>query len=85
MKAYLQYIQEESRKCFDGDLSARDASRMMDFGPYSEWISPERIYLNVERAYREFRGEPFDKPWEQEKTFDEIYGLARARGLNPVF
>jgi len=85
MKAYLQYVQNESRRFYDAGLSARDASRKVDFGPYADWISPERIYLNIERAYREFRGEPPDKPWEQAKTFDEIYKTARTRGLNPVF
>jgi len=85
MKAYLQYVQNESRLFYDAGLSVRDASRKVDFGPYSDWISPERIYLNIERAYREFRGEPPDKPWEQAKTFDEIYKTARTRGLNPVF
>ena len=85
MKAYLQYVQNESRQFYDAGLSARDASRKVDFGSYADWISPERIYLNIERAYREFRGEPPDKPWEQAKTFDEIYKTARTRGLNPVF
>ena len=85
MKAYLQYVQEESRRCFDDGLDARAASRKIDLGPYSEWISPERIYLNIERAYREFRGEPPDKPWNQAKTFDEIYAVARTRGLTPEF
>jgi len=85
MKAYLQYIQRESRRFFDAGTSAREAARKIDFGPYSEWVSPERVYLNVERAYREFRGEPLDTPWEQAKTFDEIYKNAKTRGLAPVF
>jgi glyoxylase-like metal-dependent hydrolase (beta-lactamase superfamily II) len=85
MKAYLQYVQKESRECFDRGLTARDTSLKIDLGSYSGWISPERLYLNVERAYREFRGEPPDKPWEQAKTFDVIYDVARARGLTPVF
>jgi cyclase len=85
MKEYLRYVQNESRQFYDAGLSARDASRKVDFGPYADWISPERVYLNIERAYREFRGEPPDKPWEQAKTFDEIYNIARSRGLNPVF
>ena len=85
MKAYLQYIWDESRKCFDDGMSAREASKTIDFGPYVDWISPERIYLNVERAYREFRGEPQDKPWQQARTFDAIYAVAKARGITPVF
>lgn len=85
MKAYLQYVRGESRKFFDDGVSAVDAARRIDFGPYAGWIAPERVYLNIERAYREFRGEPPDKPWDQAKTFDTIYGVARARELTPVF
>jgi glyoxylase-like metal-dependent hydrolase (beta-lactamase superfamily II) len=85
MKAYLQYVRAESKQFFGDGLSASDASRKIDLGPYADWISPERIYLNVERAYREFRGEPPDKAWDQAKTFDELYKIARARGLTPVY
>jgi cyclase len=85
MKAYLQYVRNESRDFFDKGLKAGEAARKIDLGPYADWLSPERIYLNVERAYREFRGESFDKPWDQAKTFDEIYRVARARGLEPTF
>ena len=85
MKSYLQYVREESRRYFDADIDASAASRKMDLGPYSDWISSERIYLNVERAYREFRGEPHDKPWNQAKTFDEIYAIATTQGRPPVF
>ena len=48
-------------------------------------MSPERAYLNVERAYREFRGDPPDEPWKQMKVFDELYAIAKARGITPVF
>lgn len=85
MKAYLQYVQTESKQFFNDGVSVRDACRKIDFGPYSDWLSPERIYLNIERAYREFRDEPFDKPWNQAKTLDEIYKVARVRGLDPTF
>ncbi len=85
MKAYLQYVQSESREFFDKGLKAGEAARKIDLGPYADWLCPERIYLNVERAYREFRSEPFDQPWDQAKTFDEIYRVARARGLVPTF
>jgi cyclase len=85
MKAYLQYVRNESREYFDKGLKSREAARKIDLGPYADWLSPERIYMNIERAYREFRNEPFDKPWDQAKTFDEIYRTARVRGLIPVF
>jgi len=59
--------------------------RAIDLGPYADWLCPERIYLNVERAYREFRSAPFDQPWYQAKSFDEVYGVALARGISPTF
>jgi glyoxylase-like metal-dependent hydrolase (beta-lactamase superfamily II) len=85
MKAYLQYVQKESRHFFDAGIGAGAAAQKIDLGPYADWLCPERIYMNVERAYREFRSEPFDQPWDQAKTFDEIYGVALARGINPNF
>ena len=85
MKAYLEYVREESRKYYDESVSASDAARKIDLGPYADWISPERVYLNIERAYREFRGDPADKPWAQMKVFDELYAIAKSRGVTPVF
>ena len=85
MKAYLEYVRSESRRFFDKDIEASEAAQKIDLGPYADWLCPERIYMNVERAYREFRGEPFDAPWDQAKTFDEIYAVAVARGIDPNF
>jgi hypothetical protein len=81
MKAYLEHVRAESRRFFDQGLSALEASRRIDFGPYGAWRAPARIYLNVERAYREFRNEPEDKPWDSAKSFDAIYSVAKARGI----
>jgi len=85
MKAYLEYVRNESRHFFDKELEASEAAHKIDLGPYADWLCPERIYMNVERAYREFRGESFDAPWDQAKTFDEIYAVAVARGIDPNF
>jgi cyclase len=85
MKAYLEYVRNESRSFFDKEIEAGEAASTIDLGPYADWLSPERIYMNVERAYREFRGEPFDAPWDQAETIDEIYGVAVARDITPVF
>ena len=85
MKAYLQYVEKESRDFYEKGLESREAARLIDLGPYADWLCPERIYMNVERAYREFRGDPQDEPWDQAQTFDEIYNVAKARGITPVF
>ena len=85
MKAYLEYVREESRSCFGQGLSALDASRKIDFGPYGAWRSPARLYMNVERAYREFRNEATDAPWDNAKVFDAIQAVAKAKGIEVEF
>jgi glyoxylase-like metal-dependent hydrolase (beta-lactamase superfamily II) len=81
MKQYLEYVRDESRKYFDDDMPALEAAKRIEFGPYGEWRAPARLYMNVERAYREFRNEPADKPWDTPATFDAVYEVAKAKGL----
>jgi glyoxylase-like metal-dependent hydrolase (beta-lactamase superfamily II) len=81
MKQYLEYVRDESRKCFDDDMPALEAAKRIEFGPYGEWRAPARLYMNVERAYREFRNEPADAPWDTPATFDAVYEVAKAKGL----
>jgi len=85
MKAYLEYVYEESRRHFDQGLDALAASRRIDLGPYASWRGPARLYANVERAYREFRHEPADAAWDNAKTFDAIYRVAKAKGIAVEF
>lgn len=85
MKAYLEYLRDESRRCFEQGLTSLEASKQIDLGPYGAWRAPARLYLNVERAYREFRNEPEDKPWDSAKSFDSIYEVAMARGIAVEF
>jgi cyclase len=85
MKAYLQYILDESKKCFDAELTSLDAAKRIEFGPYSEWRGPARLFMNVERAYREFRNEPPDASWDMPATFDAVYQVAKAKGIKVEF
>jgi len=85
MKAYLEYVRTESSRCFGQGLTSLEASKRIDLGPYAEWRGPARLYANVERAYREFRSEPADMPWNMAKTFDAVYTVARARGIEVEF
>ena len=85
MKAYLDYVREESSHFFARGMSSLEAAKRIDLGPYSSWSAPARIYLNVERAYREFRHEPEDKPWDAATSFDQIYKVAKSRGLGLEF
>lgn len=85
MKAYLQYVRDESRKCFDAGITSLEAAKKIEFGPYGEWRAPARLYMNVERAYREFRNEPPDAPWDSAATFDAIYQVAETKGIEAEF
>jgi len=85
MKAYLEYVREESKRCVGQGLSAPDASKKIDFGPYGGWRGPARLYVNVERAYREFRNEAADARWDHGKTVDAIYAVAKAKGIEVEF
>jgi len=80
-QAYFQHVYDQARACFDQGLDSREAARRIDLGPYAAWKAPSRLLINVERAYREFRDEPTDDPWELPKIFDGMYHLAKDRGL----
>jgi glyoxylase-like metal-dependent hydrolase (beta-lactamase superfamily II) len=78
MKAYLEYVRAESRRFFEQGLSALEASKRIDLGPYAGWTEPARLVFNVARAYRELRGEPFDAPIDAVALFREMYELEQA-------
>jgi glyoxylase-like metal-dependent hydrolase (beta-lactamase superfamily II) len=80
MKAYLEYVRQESQRCFDAGLSALDAARKIDLGPYADWTEPERLIFNVERAYRELRGEPADTPVDPMPILRSMHELAQSMG-----
>jgi glyoxylase-like metal-dependent hydrolase (beta-lactamase superfamily II) len=85
MKAYLEYVREESSRWFGRGLTSLEASKRIDLGPYGEWRCPARLYMNVERAYREFRNEPNHVHLDSAKTFDAVYEVAKARGMEVEF
>lgn len=85
MRAFLEHAWTESKKCFDEGLTAVEAAKRIDFGRFADWHCPARIYMNVERAYREFCGKPVDTPWNIVSAFDSIYEVAQARGIETVF
>jgi len=85
MRAYLEYVREEAMRCFEQGLTSLQASKRIDLGPYGAWRGQARLYVNVERAYRELRGAPADAPWDMTATFDSIYEVARARGCEVEF
>jgi glyoxylase-like metal-dependent hydrolase (beta-lactamase superfamily II) len=80
-QAYFQHVLDESRKCFDEGLTSKQAAERIDLGRYGAWKAPSRLVINVERAYREFRGEQPDAAWDLPKIFDAMHHLAKTRDL----
>jgi glyoxylase-like metal-dependent hydrolase (beta-lactamase superfamily II) len=85
MRAYLEYVREESRRCFDKGLDALAAATKIDLGPYASWRAPARLYMNVEQAYREFRSEAADLSWDEAQAYDGMLMLAKGKGIEFEF
>lgn len=75
MRAYLAYVRGESQRHFEAGRTELEAAKRIDLGPYAGWTEPERILFNVERAYRELRGLPFDAPIDALATFRGMFEL----------
>ena len=54
---YLAYIDAEARRRFDAGLAVREAALDIALGDYSSWGDAERIAVNVDSLYREYRGD----------------------------
>jgi glyoxylase-like metal-dependent hydrolase (beta-lactamase superfamily II) len=80
MKAYLEYVRGEARRFHAAGVSAEEAARRIDLGPYADWTEPERIVFNVARAYRELDGVRWDAPVDATELFRGMMRLARERG-----
>jgi cyclase len=75
MREYLTYVRDEARRHFDAGLTTLDAAKRIELGRYAGWNEPERLAFHVDRAYREFRGEPWDAPVEAMRVFGEVAAL----------
>lgn len=78
MKAYLEYVYGEAARGFADGLTAIEAAKRIDPGPYARWTEPERMLSTVERAYRELRGEPWDAPIDVAGMFRGVHTLREA-------
>jgi len=75
MRAYLEYVRDEARRSFAAGVPVLEAAKRIDLGPYANWTEPERLVFNVERAYRECRGDPYDAPIDVVALFQGVYEL----------
>ncbi|MBI1400072.1 MBL fold metallo-hydrolase [Hyphomonas sp.] len=54
---YLAFVDREARKRFDAGLPVREAALDIALGDYASWGDAERIAVNVDSLYREYRGD----------------------------
>jgi cyclase len=54
---YLAFVDQEARKRFDAGLGVREAALDIALGDYASWGDAERIAVNVDSLYREYRGD----------------------------
>jgi cyclase len=57
MKRYLEYVRDEATKRFDAGMTSEEAALDIPLAPFADWTDPERILVNVDTLYREFRRE----------------------------
>ena len=57
VRDYLVYIDTESRKRFEYGMSALEAAKEINLDLFSTWGDGERIAVNVNSLYREYKGE----------------------------
>ena len=79
MQAYLRYVESEAKRFHAAGLTPLDAARRIDLGPYATWTEPERVRFQIERVYRELRGEPYDAPLPVMELFRDMITLRRER------
>ncbi len=57
VRGYLEYVRDQARRRYDAGMTAFEAARDIELAEYASWSDPERIAVNVDSLYREFRGE----------------------------
>jgi glyoxylase-like metal-dependent hydrolase (beta-lactamase superfamily II) len=53
VRAYLEWVRDEATRRFEVGMSAADAARDIDLGPFASWVDSERIVVTVDSIYRE--------------------------------
>jgi cyclase len=72
---YLVFVRSEAKKRFDKGITVDEAAKDIALGQFNQWPNRERILLNVERLWRESRGED---PTTSKLNVAEIFLRAEA-------
>jgi glyoxylase-like metal-dependent hydrolase (beta-lactamase superfamily II) len=57
VRGYLEYVRDEARMRYDAHMDVDEAAEDIHLGAYSAWSDSERIAVNVNTLYREFKGD----------------------------
>jgi cyclase len=57
VRHYLEYVRDQARTRYDAGMGALEAAKDIELAEFSSWSDPERIAVNVDSLYREFRGD----------------------------
>jgi glyoxylase-like metal-dependent hydrolase (beta-lactamase superfamily II) len=77
LKEYFEYLTREARLRHAAGMSALDAARDIDLGPYGGWGEAERVVANVRALYRDFGD---DSPADVLTVMGEMAELAATPG-----
>jgi glyoxylase-like metal-dependent hydrolase (beta-lactamase superfamily II) len=80
-RAYIDHVEGAARPLFDAGVPALEAAKRIPLERFAEWHCPARLYANLVRAYRGFRGEAPDASWDFLDLFNGMHKLARTRKL----
>jgi len=79
LRDYLAFARAEAKRCFERGMTLAEAARTIDLGPFAGWLESERIVFQLDRAWRELRGEPWDAPIDFLGLMDVAAELESAR------
>jgi hypothetical protein len=83
MRDYLQYVSREARRRFESGMDAEQCAFDIAIDDFASWGDAERIAVNVDALYREFREVGSDPDFA--RWFDLMARVDRARrGARPV-
>lgn len=80
VQEYLRYVDREARQRFDSGMPAETAALDIALGEYRHWLDAERIAVNVDALFRDYRGE--HSPPDMVRLFGLMATVRRKRRLS---
>ena len=77
LKAYFEYLYDESRVRRDEGMTALQAAQSISLERWADWGESERLAVNVANIYAELAGDP--EPLNPLAAFEQMAELAGSR------